>query len=201
MHSVDEVKTWLKAMGERGVYGGASARIRATAIERLATVLAKDEPRDAKWLLEHMDDVARRWATKNQANPTTTETYRSRAKATLRDYLEYQKDPAKFRPAGGGSPKNPVNGRPKKKAEQSGGARGSTNETEAAERMLGSTEMVSLPATDANSQSFSFVLTGSRRAHLVVPSDLTTTDIKILRKQIELLELQVDCGSSKGGRD
>lgn len=41
-------------------------------------------------------------------------------------------------------------------------------------------------------QTFSFALTGGKFAQLVVPTNLTTKDILIIRKQIELLELQVD---------
>lgn len=41
-------------------------------------------------------------------------------------------------------------------------------------------------------QTFSFALTGGQFAQLVVPTELKPKDIQIIRKQIELLELQVE---------
>lgn len=44
----------------------------------------------------------------------------------------------------------------------------------------------------SQTQSFSFALTGGKFAQLLVPVNLTQKDITIIRKQIELLELQID---------
>jgi len=45
-----------------------------------------------------------------------------------------------------------------------------------------------------NQQRFEFAITGGRTVVLTVPSDLNQKDIKVIRKQIELLELQVNLG-------
>lgn len=49
------------------------------------------------------------------------------------------------------------------------------------------------PPTSAlfNQQRFEFAITGGRTVVLTVPSDLNQKDIKVIRKQVELLELQV----------
>ena len=79
-------------MGQRGIYGGASARLRSTAVEQMLSVVGAEEPKDAQWALDNIASLAKRWATKNQANPGTTSTYLSRAKSTIGDYIAYQKD-------------------------------------------------------------------------------------------------------------
>ena len=87
---------WLAAMGERGMYAGSTVSTRTTALARLASMLSDDEPSDPRSLLENLDGLTRRWATKHQANPNTANTYKSRARSTLREFLEYQEDPTKF---------------------------------------------------------------------------------------------------------
>src|SRR5450432_2748248 len=99
MNAIEDVKAWVKSMGEKGIYGGAAARLRATAIEQLSSVVGADEKADPATLLKNIESVAKRWATKNRANPGTANTYLSRARSTLKDYIAFQNDPTKF-PAG-----------------------------------------------------------------------------------------------------
>jgi hypothetical protein len=47
-----------------------------------------------------------------------------------------------------------------------------------------------LPANPGATQKFEFAITRGRAVVLVVPSDLNAKDIKVIRKQVELLELQ-----------
>jgi hypothetical protein len=96
-YTVQQAKDWLAAMGEKGIYGGASARIRATAIESLVSVLGSDEPNDVASVLADIDSITNRWATKNHANPETSQTYKTRAKTTLEAFLEFQRDPQSFK--------------------------------------------------------------------------------------------------------
>jgi hypothetical protein len=96
-YTTQQAKEWLAAMGEKGIYGGASARIRGTAIESLVSILGEDEPNDVASVIADIDSIANRWATKNHANPDTTQTYRTRAKTTLESFLEYQRDPQGFK--------------------------------------------------------------------------------------------------------
>lgn len=182
MATIDEVKAWLRAMSDRGMYGGSTARVRATAVDQLASVLGGEEPRDPAWLLANIDAVANRWATKHHANPGTTNTYKSRAKTSLAEFLAYQKDPSKFRGPGG---------RKVRKSEPS------TKTMTVSVAQLPETGPVTQPA-DAVSrdsgqqiQSFSFAL-GSGIGRLTVPYPLTPFDIRIIKKQIELLELQAE---------
>lgn len=95
--TLDDAKAWVDAMSERGMYDPNSARVRATAITRLTSVLSDDEPRIALWVLEHIDEIGQRWARKNNGNSLTTRTYVSRAKTALTDFLKYQTDPMSFK--------------------------------------------------------------------------------------------------------
>jgi hypothetical protein len=54
-----------------------------------------------------------------------------------------------------------------------------------------------LPVTAAGTQRFEFSITGGRAAALTVPSVLNAKDIRIIRKQIELLELQAGIDESE----
>jgi hypothetical protein len=180
METIADVKEWLKAMGEKGVYGGAGARLRGTALEQLASVLGSDEPKDPRWLLENIDGVAKRWANKMKANPGTTNTYLSRARTTLREYLAFQEDPTKSPAARSSSRKNGdkgIKGRLTDGETPPGGA---------------ALKIGSL----ADHQSFLLALSGGRRAQMIVPAVLSSADIRILKKQIELLELQVEGNES-----
>lgn len=50
-------------------------------------------------------------------------------------------------------------------------------------------------APSADSQEFRFRLTGDRFAVLVVPSELSKQDLNIIRKQIEIFDLQIEAAS------
>lgn len=96
--SLDEVTTWIQSMGAKGFYQPTSARLRTTALTCLVSVLADDEPKDARSVLEQIGDIARRWATLNNANPDTASSYLSRARSALEHFFEYKADPTKFKP-------------------------------------------------------------------------------------------------------
>ena len=88
----DTVCQWVVQMAERGELPENTARIRATALEQMVTVLDGTEPRDPVWLHENIDDIGRRWAVKNTAKPATAITYIGRARTLLGDYLRWKAD-------------------------------------------------------------------------------------------------------------
>ncbi|AKU92766.1 hypothetical protein AKJ08_3153 [Vulgatibacter incomptus] len=90
----------MKQMGERGVYQPTTARHRITALERITSILADDEPKDARFILENIDAICDRWTRKEGANPETANTYLSRSKIALSDFFEYRRDPRGFKPRG-----------------------------------------------------------------------------------------------------
>jgi hypothetical protein len=99
-HELEKVKPWLEAMAERGTIQGTTARLRATALDQLTSILAEDEPRVVEWVLEKLDEIAARWATKNNAKAETAQAYKSRAKGALEGFLQYNENPLGFRPTG-----------------------------------------------------------------------------------------------------
>jgi hypothetical protein len=98
VYDINQVRAWLTAMGERGIYQSTSARLRATAIDQITSILAMDERNDPQWVLDNLDDLTARWATKNNAKGDTAQTYKSRAKVALEDFFRYQQDPLSFKP-------------------------------------------------------------------------------------------------------
>jgi len=95
---IEQAKAWITKMGERGSYAPTSARLRATAIERLAGGLTEEEPRTVAYLLEGLDELTDRYMRKENGNRETAVTYRSRAKVALEDFLAFQADPTGWRP-------------------------------------------------------------------------------------------------------
>jgi len=97
-YDLKQVKDWIAAMGDKGVYQVTSARLRTTAIDQITSILAADEPSDPQSVLDNLDDLAVRWATKNSAKSDTAQTYKSRAKGALEDFFRYQQNPLGFKP-------------------------------------------------------------------------------------------------------
>jgi hypothetical protein len=94
--TLEDAKKWIKSMGEKGIYPATSARFRISALETFGSVLGDDEPKDAKYMLDHLDEIASRWATLN-SNPKTATDYRSRARTALTDFMSFLSDPVNFR--------------------------------------------------------------------------------------------------------
>lgn len=92
-----EVGAWAVKMGERGVFNINTARFKAGALDELSSILGEDEPNDAQWLLDNIEQIGKRWGVRNNSNPGTISTYTSRARAVLTDYFAYQSDPAAFK--------------------------------------------------------------------------------------------------------
>ncbi len=97
-YDISAVKPWLTTMAERGIFPDTSARLRATAIKELTSILGDDEPKDVVSVLSNLDSLTNRWATANTANPATASTYKQRARRGLEDFLAFQADPTGFRP-------------------------------------------------------------------------------------------------------
>lgn len=96
-HTIKNVRDWVQAMGDKGLYNSETARFRITALERLASVLGDDESQDPELMLNNLAQLAKRWATKNSGSPGTMKTYESRARGALEDFLAYQEDPSAFK--------------------------------------------------------------------------------------------------------
>ncbi|MEM6731470.1 MAG: hypothetical protein AAF658_07925 [Myxococcota bacterium] len=95
---VDTAVRWVRAMTARGVYSHNTGRMRATALEQLASMLEPDENRDAEAVLERLDVLARHWAAERMRRPETASAYLRRARAALRDFLSFRAAPGRFRP-------------------------------------------------------------------------------------------------------
>lgn len=96
--TIDDVLAWVDKMGQRGMYNSSTARFKRNAIEQFVSILGPDEPHTAVYVKDNIDLIAKRWATKENANPETARTYRSRALGAVTDYLNFQEDPSSFKP-------------------------------------------------------------------------------------------------------
>jgi hypothetical protein len=94
---IDEVLQFASDMHRRGQYATAKAKGLENALRQLVGVLDPEEPRDPQSVLDNIGDIASRWGRKETANPETIQTYASRAKRLLQDYLRYMANPATFR--------------------------------------------------------------------------------------------------------
>lgn len=113
--SIDDAKAWLKAQKERGDMNGTTGRLRITAIDQLAAFIAEGEQKTAQWMLDNIELLGRRWINKSNGTPDTAQTYISRAKAALADFLRFQADPLNYKPTRNGDrpPKRSASPSPK----------------------------------------------------------------------------------------
>ena len=99
-NDIKKIIKWAEAMKTKGIFPSSTAFNRIKSLNRLASILGVDESKDPKSLLEGLEDIAHRWATKTSATPKSATITKSHAKRLLEDYIEYQKDPAGFKPRG-----------------------------------------------------------------------------------------------------
>jgi len=63
-----KIKDWIRVMGQRGIYGGSLGSAQKHGRRAMLSVVGTEEPKDAEWALDNIASLAKRWATKNQAN-------------------------------------------------------------------------------------------------------------------------------------
>ncbi|MBL9002890.1 MAG: hypothetical protein JNJ46_01520 [Myxococcales bacterium] len=117
--TAEEVKPWVDAMAKRGIYGIESARLRISALTQIVSVLGPEEASDVSFLLSHVDDLGRRFARLKMAKPETVNTYVTRVRQTLADFLRYQTDPTGFKVTGASGTQKSSKDAPKRKGSAS----------------------------------------------------------------------------------
>lgn len=85
-------------MTHRGVYSHNTGRMRATALEQLASMLEPDADRHAQAVLAALPQLADLWAAERMRRPETAAAYLRRARAALSDFLAFRASPGSFRP-------------------------------------------------------------------------------------------------------
>ena len=95
---IKKIIEWAEAMKEKGILLASTTTNRIRSLQNIFSILGEDEPKDPESLLKGLDDIAGRWARKTSATPLALTTTKSHAKRLLSDYIEYQEDPAGFKP-------------------------------------------------------------------------------------------------------
>ena len=94
-----DVIAWVDAQKDKADLGGAGARMRTTSLRQMAEQVAPDEPEDARWLHDNMEQMRARWSRRNpEGKASTGNTYASRARATIREYFEWMESGGKHDP-------------------------------------------------------------------------------------------------------
>jgi hypothetical protein len=97
--AIETVVDWVKAQATKGDMGSSVARIRETGLRQMAAQVAPDEQGDALSVLNNMDRLKDRWATKNaDAQGSTAQTYASRAKTSIEEYFRWAAAPSSYNP-------------------------------------------------------------------------------------------------------
>jgi hypothetical protein len=125
--TAEQAIAFAEDMGKRGKYNPTSARLFETALRQFLAIMADDEPKTARAVLDNLDDLCDRWARLNNADPATARQYKVRAKNLLTDFIEFMADPTSFKGRGQGPG---VGGNRK-----SGATSGRKSQTGAAERI------------------------------------------------------------------
>ena len=116
----EQATEFADAMGRRGQYNPTTARLFKTALQRFLSIMADEEPKTAKAVLDQLDELCDRWARLNNADPRTARQYKRRARLLLTDFISYLGDPTGFKGRGhsaGGSPPRKSDPPSKKKSE------------------------------------------------------------------------------------
>jgi hypothetical protein len=96
---IEEVIQWAEGQAAKGDMGGSSARLRVTSLRQMAEMVAADERKDARSILENMPRLCDRWARKNlDGKPDTARTYASRARTTIEEYFRWAAAPSNYDP-------------------------------------------------------------------------------------------------------
>jgi hypothetical protein len=97
--TIEAVVKWVKDQATKGDMGASVARIRETGLRQMAAQVAPDEPGDALSVLNNIDRLRDRWATKNaDAQGDTAKTYASRAKTSIEEYFRWAAAPSDYDP-------------------------------------------------------------------------------------------------------
>jgi hypothetical protein len=93
-----EVTDFLQNKSESGEIPSGTASNAGTAIRQLGGMLRADEPDDAAFALEHIEELARRYGNKHpKSNRDTTKAYVSRMTFALDCFIGWKKDPLNYK--------------------------------------------------------------------------------------------------------
>lgn len=95
---IRELISWVSDMGNKGYFKPSTVKNRVNAIRSISSVLDPLEKKDLQTLLQQIDVITKRWATKTNAAPSSVGPIKSHAKSLINDYLKYQKDPSSLKP-------------------------------------------------------------------------------------------------------
>lgn len=97
--SLEQVIAWVEAQAKKCDMDDITARLRITSLRQLAEFIAPDEPNDATSMLSAIPRLRERWARKNQgAKASTAQSYASRAKSAIEEYLRWSEAPDRYDP-------------------------------------------------------------------------------------------------------
>jgi len=97
-NDIKKIIDWAETMRKRSQYPSSTVSNRIKALKDITSVLAEDEPKDTKSILDGLDDIVHRWAIKIKPTSGTAQSKKSHAKGLLLDYLEFLKNPTGFKP-------------------------------------------------------------------------------------------------------
>jgi hypothetical protein len=93
--TLEDAKTFVKSMKDKGRWSPAAARKRNAALEAVASIISDDESHLASYVFENAERLTKAWATRNYADPDTAGNYGATVKSTLKVFLAYLENPAK----------------------------------------------------------------------------------------------------------
>ncbi|HEY3816778.1 MAG TPA: hypothetical protein VGL81_06395 [Polyangiaceae bacterium] len=180
--SIDEVISFIDSMAERGELPSSSAVQKNSAIRNMASVLAEDEPRTARYVLANLENISLRWATKNpQFKGSTVKTYESKARAAIEAYFDWKRDPKGF------------------KFERHGAPRAERPKEEKPPKVVAPSAP---PPSNDTSKTFRYPLPGGREFVYSVPDDgLSVAEVRRIGMHLLTLAKDWEPGMPAGGAD
>lgn len=161
---------FLDKIREKGEINPTTGQARKTACDAIIKMIDKEEPHTVEWLSDHVDDLIRRLINKypNRLTQRSVQTYKSRVIGAISDFLEFQKDPVRWRP----KPSRTLHGEGKKSTEKKSAANRNGAENE---------HLRSHAAEDGRSSTFMNYQFPLRTGHTVeirnIPRDLKIEEV------------------------
>lgn len=90
--TTDDALAWLRQQAAAGDMPRHRARLARTAIKRFVSARQDDEPRGARWLLEHTGELTKRLQVEAELTASSLASYRSRVESALDDFLRFSED-------------------------------------------------------------------------------------------------------------
>lgn len=194
--TVEAVIEWVESQKNKADMGESGARMRTTSLRQMQEQVAPDEPMTAQWLHDNMEHMRARWARRNpEGKASTGKTYASRARATIREFLDWHASGGKFDPFSRSQKPSAA------EAKSSGGSKKSQSRRKKEAVPAAPTEPLAAPASaPSHGKSRSYEVEAGEIIFQLPSDGVTFNDVKKFAVHLLTLATDFDISSPEQGQ-